>query len=57
MPRPPSTPVARLQFSQTSRGLRLEQALYAAQRPPRGVEIMQQDAYFARVEALLDELS
>ena len=49
--------MARLQFSHTSRGLRLEQALYAAQRPPLRVEIIQQDVYFARVEALLDELS
>ncbi len=56
VPRPPSTPAARLQFSQAQVGLSLEQPLYAAQRPPSRIEFIRQDQYFVAVEAVLSDL-
>jgi hypothetical protein len=55
VPRPPQTPMTRLQFVPAKVGLALEQPLFATQ-PPK-VKILQQDAYFLEVEALLSEIS
>jgi hypothetical protein len=52
-PRPPQTPIARLQFSTAKVGLALEQPLFATQ-PPK-VRILVQDEYFVKVEQVLSE--
>ena len=56
VPRPPSTPAARIQFLEGRMGLNLEQPLYAAQRPPAKVEFIRQDKYFLLVESVLSDL-
>jgi hypothetical protein len=53
VPRPPQTPIARLQFAPAKVGLTLEQPLFATQ-PPK-VIILKQDAYFLEVERLLSQ--
>ncbi|MFN3265247.1 MAG: hypothetical protein ACK41E_00240 [Deinococcales bacterium] len=52
-PRPPQTPIARLQFNYAKIGLSLEQRLFATQ-PPK-VVILREDTYFHEVEQLLLE--
>jgi hypothetical protein len=55
-PQPPKAPPAKLQFRGDTRGLNLEQALYAAHRPPARYEFVREDEYFHRVEGLLRNL-
>jgi hypothetical protein len=53
VPRPPHTPIARLQFATVQVGLALEQPLFATQSPK--VQILPQDGYFLEVERVLHE--
>jgi hypothetical protein len=55
-PAPPKALPERLQFNSEVRGLDLEQALYAARKPPTGYEFIREDEHFKRVERLLRDL-
>ncbi len=56
VPKPPSTPPARLQFSNATVGLSLQETLYAARQPPARVVILREDEYFVAVKTLLEEI-
>ena len=55
-PTAPKLPPERLQFSHAVRGLNIDEALYAVQRPPAQYEFIREDAYFRRIEGLLGSL-
>jgi hypothetical protein len=55
-PAPLKAPPERLQFNSDTRGLNLEQALYAARKPPARYEFIREDEHFKRVERLLRNL-
>lgn len=53
---PPSAPPARLQFRGETRGLSIDEALRAVERPPERYEFIREDEYYRRCEALLQAL-
>ncbi len=50
----PHAPAAKFDLVATPRELRLEEAVYAAQKNAREYEFMPEDEYFRRVEHLLE---